>query len=385
MKILYDYSAFTYQRYGGVSRCFCELISRLPTECEYSIAIKQSNNIHLLDSLLVPGLSKAEIDISSFLGKSNFKGKYNLYHWLSNNISFFHSADRINKRYSIEELQKGDFDIFHPTGFGTYFFPYLHGKPFVYTIHDMTFELFMSSKGMRKQTDNIHLLAKKASHIITVSQNTKNDVLRLTGISPDKITVIYHGSPTIKEVKSTRIIKDQYFLYVGTRNSYKNFDDVLKTMHIIHARDKGIKLVCTGPSFNIKEQKKITNLGLGDTVIHYYSLEHELDNLYAYALAFIYPSTYEGFGMPILEAYSCGCPVILNHKSCFPEIAGDAAIYFSSDQNGSNMLSAFDTLLKLDTVERSELINRGYQRLAYFSWNKAVEQLVNVYKNVLNK
>lgn len=385
MKILYDYSAFTYQKFGGVSKCFCELITRLPKNVEYEIAIKQSGNIHLQESGLVTNLKSVILDYSNFICKQNFKGKYNLYHWLSNNIPFFPSADSINMKYSIDRIKHGDYDIFHPTGFGTYFLSYIGRKPFVYTIHDMTTELFCSSNGMRKQTAAIHAIANQAAHIITVSQNTKNDVMRLIGIPDEKITVIHHGGPIIKDIKQSAIIDMPYFLYVGTRQSYKNFPETIKAFSMFCRNRKNVKLVCTGPNFDGKEMEMLKSFGLEDNVIHYFASNRELENLYAHALAFVYPSLYEGFGMPILEAYSYGCPVLVNNKSCFPEIAGDAAIYFEADSEMSNMELAFEKIWNMSRVDRCSLINEGYNRLQMFSWDKAAKQLESVYRRVLNK
>lgn len=385
MKILYDYSAFTYQKFGGVSKCFCELITRFPSNVKYEIAIKQSDNIHLRESGLVANLEHITFDYSNFICEKNFKGKYNLYHWLSKNLPFFPSADAVNMNYSIDRIIHGDYDIFHPTGFGTYFLPYIGKTPFVYTIHDMTTEIFSSSKGMKKQTAAIHEIAKRAAHIVAVSQNTKNDVMRLVGIPDEKITVIYHGGPNIKDIKQSPIIDTPYFLYVGARQSYKNFPETLMAFARFCGSRKNVKLVCTGPDFNKKEIEMVKVLGLKGSVIHYFASNEELENLYAHALAFVYPSLYEGFGMPILEAYSYGCPVLVSNKSCFPEIAGQAAIYFEADSEKSNMEIAFEKIWNMSKTDRCSLINEGYCRLQMFSWDKAAKQLENVYRSVINK
>lgn len=385
MKILYDYSAFTYQKFGGVSKCFCELISRLPKSVKYEIAIKQSDNIHLQESGLVANLRRIDLDFSNFICKKNFKGKYNLYHWLSSNMPFFSSADAINMKYSIDRIKQGNYDIFHPTGFSTYFLSYIGKKPFVYTIHDMTTEIFSSSNGMRKQTAAIHSIASRAAHIITVSQNTKDDVMRLIGIPEEKITVIHHGGPVVKDINESAIINSPYFLYVGARQSYKNFPETLKAFAKFCGNRKNVKLVCTGPDFDQNEIEMVRALGLKDNVLHYFATNKELENLYANAIAFVYPSLYEGFGMPILEAYSYGCPVLVNNKSCFPEIAGGAAIYFEADSEFSNMELAFEKIWDMSKEDRNNLINEGYCRLQMFSWDRAAKQLENVYRCIINK
>ena len=109
----------------------------------------------------------------------------------------------------------------------------------------------------------------------------------------------------------------------------------------------------------------------------------ELQNLYAHALCFIYPSVYEGFGIPILEAYSANCPVLLNYASCFPEIAQDAALYFHLDDNSSDLDVIMESFLQMSEYEREVLLNKQRQRLEYFSWQKSARELANIYVSLL--
>ena len=108
----------------------------------------------------------------------------------------------------------------------------------------------------------------------------------------------------------------------------------------------------------------------------------ELKNLYANAIAFIFPSLYEGFGIPILEAFAYGCPVLLNNTSCFPEIAGDAALFFDSKPGKSDLCEKLDFIYNNNSF-RDELIGRGYQRLDGFSWKESSQKLADVYTSVL--
>lgn len=110
----------------------------------------------------------------------------------------------------------------------------------------------------------------------------------------------------------------------------------------------------------------------------------ELFDLYHYAITFVYPSKYEGFGIPILEAYKADCPVMLNRVSCFPEIAGDAAVFFDLNSEKSDFEEQFETLYRLTGDERGELIQRQRERMELYSWSKSAAQLADVYKDVLN-
>ena len=103
-------------------------------------------------------------------------------------------------------------------------------------------------------------------------------------------------------------------------------------------------------------------------------------DLYHYALAFIYPSSYEGFGLPILEAYKADCPVLLNNASCFPEIAGDAAIFFNMNEKENNFEEQFETFYYLNGSERNELIKKQKERLKRYSWDKSAKKSAEIYQ-----
>ena len=107
-------------------------------------------------------------------------------------------------------------------------------------------------------------------------------------------------------------------------------------------------------------------------------------DLYHHAVAFVYPSAYEGFGIPILEAYKAGCPVMLNQTSCFPEIAGDAAVYFKINHEKSDFEEQFETLYHLDANERQRLLSKQRERLERYSWDKSAEQLAGIYRQIAN-
>jgi glycosyltransferase involved in cell wall biosynthesis len=108
-------------------------------------------------------------------------------------------------------------------------------------------------------------------------------------------------------------------------------------------------------------------------------------DLYHYAVTFVYPSAYEGFGMPILEAYKADCPVMLNHASCFPEIAGDAAVYFHISDEASDFEEQFETLYHLNSRERQSLLEKQRERLKLYSWKKSAQEHAAVYQKLLGQ
>ena len=127
----------------------------------------------------------------------------------------------------------------------------------------------------------------------------------------------------------------------------------------------------------------INRLGLNGRVIQLRPSDIEMSNLYHYAKCFIFPSVYEGFGIPILEAYNAHCPVILNNKSCFPEIAKDAAIFFNLDENSSDLEEVMEQFLTMSQKDSNSLIEKQLQRLKYFSWEKSAQKLADVYLSLM--
>lgn len=378
MRILYDYQIFQWQRVGGISNSFINLIQNLPSTAEFQIGIKDSDNVHLKESGLVqvrPFSSE-----QNFLTNRYFYGKGYLFRWFSAIFPSINSRE-VNRKYSIDLLKSGQFDVFHPTFFEDYFLPYLNGTPYVFTVHDMITEKFKT--GDILQTNNKKTLVDRASHIIAVSNNTKQDLMDIFNVPESKITVIYHGASEIMPSKDFVVGVDKYILFVGQRGGYKNFIPMVKSLLPVLERHQDIKIICTGADFSLQERSLFKENGLQDRVIHKSPSDAELRALYANALCFVFPSLYEGFGIPILEAWKCGCPVILNKKSCFPEIAKDAAVFFTLDNNYSDLDRVMESFLTMPENEKDLLLQRQNKRLQDFSWKKSAEMLLDVYRGVM--
>ncbi|ADE82350.1 mannosyltransferase [Xylanibacter ruminicola] len=379
MRILYDHQAFQYQKYGGVSNCFVKLIENLPPDIDYEIAICETDNEHLRNSNLVD-VPKERLSFRNFISHNSFKGKSRLYNTITSILPFFTTSGR-NLKKSIELLNKQDFDVFHPTYFDGYFLPYLKNKPFVLTVHDMIPELMFKKVDLQARMKPI--LCDKAAHIIAVSEKTKKDLVDILNVPQQKISVIYHGAPDKENsLLSTPIMEGKYILYVGMRHLYKNFIPMVKSLVPILHRRPDISIVCTGPDFTDEENRLFKTLRVERNMIHMRASDEELVNLYRFALCFIYPSEYEGFGIPILEAYKAKCPVLLNHASCFPEIAGDAAVYFHLDNIQSDLNQVMEQFLNFSVRERLDLLARQNERLKRYSWEKSARKLAEIYRNL---
>ena len=273
--------------------------------------------------------------------------------------------------------------MFHPSFYTKYFLKYLERTPFVLTVHDMIPELFPQYFPRNDyQIEMKKLLIPQAAHIVAVSERTKQDIIDLMKVPADKITVVYHGTDESAYIPRTKM-PFPYILYVGDRNLYKNFGLFFRECVPVLLAHQELRVVCTGMPFSPEEQYMFRICGMSNRFVHRWVLTDQiLLDLYHNALVFVYPSAYEGFGIPILEAYKAGCPVMLNRASCFPEIAGDAAIYFHMDERGSDFAEKFEELCRLTDTERTALINRQKERLKRFSWQHAAAQLAQVYQKV---
>lgn len=384
MKVLYDHQAFQMQRFGGISRYFAEIISHLPNDVETEVSVKYSNNEYLKEKSLVDGLQLPFTSRDKFCIGNKFIGKSTLLRFLKRfDPDKYLDSTQLNKKLTIERLKNQDFDIFHPTYYDDYFLEYLGDKPFVLTIHDMIHEIypeFYTSDLVTLRHKNT--LAERASHIIAVSENTKRDIVNILGVEPDRISVIYHSSSISENKEEPNLeLPERYILYVGDRKRYKNFKFFINSICSLLRNDKTLYVVCVGHEFKMEEIDFLKLIGVYPQILHVLAKESDMYYLYNNAAVFVFPSYYEGFGIPILEAFMSECPVILSQSSCFYEIAGDAALYFES-KNTVDLRDKVKSIL-LDTENRSELIDKANKRKLLYSWTKSAFQTREAYFKIL--
>ncbi len=360
-KILYDNQIFTFSHYGGAARYFSDLIHNLPqSEFVPELPMHYSENHYITETY----------------GHIYKKISFPCSKWFRNRI-----YSSVNRRLSQNAIKNNDYEIFHPTGFNHYFLNHIKERkiPFVLTVHNIAFEHYPQDKLIydHNTPDRKRLIAE-ADHIITASENTKNEIIGLLGILPSKITVIHNGYRPVSV--SAKKLFDRYVLYVGERNGYKNFYPWLSAIRQIFNFDPDLKIVCTGAPFSPSEAKLLARWNVANRIIHIPATDAQLASLYRHALCLVLPSHYEGFGMPIIEAFANGCPVCTSNSSSLPEVAGDAAIYFNP-YDSQSMLDAFKEILVSSTL-REELKERGAIRSKDFSLERMVEQTCNVYKKM---
>lgn len=366
VKILYDHQIFSTQIYGGASRYFYELINHLQKDQEINVelSLRYSNN-HYVESATFSRHKK-------FFWGINVRGSYRILRVL-------------NRQKTKVLLQKQSFDVFHPTYYDPYFLDYIGSKQFVLTIYDMIHEIFphtFSDKGRTAQDKR--LLAYKSKKIIAISENTKRDIIRFYGIDDDKIDVIYLANSLSKtnDKANTLNVPQRYLLFVGDRDGYKNFDRLIKAICPLLVADDTLIIVCVGGGkFSNYEQDMFKQLRMRNRILHCSAYDSNLAYLYENATVFVFPSLYEGFGIPVLEAFACGCPAVLSSRSSLPEVGGDAAVYFDPESELS-IKQAIERVIYDETL-RHNLKRKGKEQLKKYSWDKTAEKTKAVYRKLI--
>lgn len=287
---------------------------------------------------------------------------------------------------------KSKANVFHSSHFRISRSP---GVKNVVTIHDLIYERGLA--GGRGRIVNLYERKKavdRADAIICISESTKRDLLSYYQSASSKpIHVIHHGASSLpRSSQGIRALdsiaakyglnfdEGKFFLFVGGRGGYKNFEFFLHAFAIGGFEREGYKIICTGSSLTQEEETLIAKLKLQGSVISVGLLEFSLlGELYAVARALVYPSLYEGFGLPPLEAMASGCPVICSATSSLPEVVGDAGILIEP-MSQESLLQALQSVL--DHKKRSSLIASGRLRAQSFSWDKTALQHVDVYRSV---
>lgn len=388
MKILYDHQIFEQQKFGGISRYFCEIMEGLSQDghAKVDVSLMYSKNEYLRKSIFAHKANDDPGAYENFMPGRDFKGKWNLYS-ARNKIKKPIETDAVNKSLSIEALKKKDFDVFHPTYYDDYFLPYMGEKPFVLTVYDMIHEIYPECFSLAdKVSEQKRGLAKMAHKIVAISECTKKDLVRFFGVSPDKIAVThlatsmpaFAGEATTSPLVAA--LPERYILFVGARTIYKNFYFFINSMRALMEADPTLHVFCTGGPFHKNEKIFFETHGIADRVHQHAASDTELALLYQRALAFVFPSLYEGFGIPVLEAFSNACPAVLAHAGSLPEIAGDAAVYFEP-KDAQSVHAAMSEVL-YQPGRRAELIALGQQRQQQFSWRRTCEETEAVYRSL---
>lgn len=371
MRIFIDGYIFWIQKVGGINSYWSNLIPKMAE-------IDKNNKFYIY---LKPYSNNRQIEgisnIKLLKSKSKLPVKeYNLI------------EDRVIRKY----VSKIKPDIFH----STYYRRLKHSNiPNIVTVFDTIPELF--PQYFPPKIDHIFYIKKEtilnANRIIAISQNTKKDLIKIYNLPENKINVIYVGIDTKKfrQIQDEKLknlfmqkyaLSKPYFLYVGKRNGYKNFITLLKAFANSHLKyDFMIVAIGGGSELSSEEAKIIEKHNLDHSVKFLGAVStDELILAYNNAVALVMPSIYEGFGLPILEAMSCGCPVLSSNTSSLPEVAGNAALLFNPE-GIEDLGYCLEKVIEPNI--RKDFINKGLKRIKFFSWDTIAKEIIAVYKNIL--
>ena len=278
--------------------------------------------------------------------------------------------------------------------FPHYNVPMFYRGRYVVTVHDLTHIVMPEYLGSRAKYLYAKLLMgnalKHAEHVFTVSKNSRKDIERYFHTDHRKISITYNAIDDdfrVKDPSETDYLYDKYdipqntrkLLYVGNLKPHKNLITLLRAVKRLHRED--ITLLLVGKAFksvDLEEEEK--QLGIDGQVIHTGMVDkEELIDLYNLADLFVFPSLYEGFGIPPLEAMACGTPVIAANNSSIPEVVSDAAILFDGHHSKELSIRIREVL---DQEElRQELIEKGLIRSHFFNWSQARAEVRRVFEN----
>lgn len=356
------------------------------------------------------GIETALLNLLLNLKKVDLKNEYLLFFGRHKNAPGF--ALELGYKYDLSKIPTGNrgmkilwshfylpyaisrnrVDLFHEPSFVS---PVFKTCPTVVTVYDTAFLYLRSSYDKRTRLYFKAFLSgslKRSDAIIAISENTKKDILDNFKISPDKIHVIHLGRDDIyrvledreriEKVKARYNIRNEFILNVSLISPRKNITGLIKAYKMLKESNRiDASLVIVGKNGWLYEEvyKEVRSSGLDkDVVFTGYIPKEDLLCLYNAAKAFVFPSFYEGFGLPILEAMSCGCPVVASNLSSVPEVCGDAAL-LTDPYNIEELADAMGRMAA-DAGLRGEFVKKGLERVKEFSWEKTAIQTLSVYE-----
>ena len=263
-------------------------------------------------------------------------------------------------------------------------------NPYIVTVHDLVRLCF----GFTKESISERIMLKldirgikRASHIIAISQTTRKDLIKYLKIPDDRISVIYNGiDHSLLKPYKVRLFDKPYILYVGSERPRKNLGRLFEAFAVLRKEFPELLLVKVGVAGRTREyrqeiMRKLDSLRIAPAVI-FVEYVSELDLAYYYSSAALlaYPSFYEGFGFPPLEAMACGCPAVTSDTSSLPEVVGEAGIMFNPYDTDS-LVEAMRKVLT-DSELRDDMVRKGLEQAEKFSWERTARETQEVYNKV---
>jgi glycosyltransferase involved in cell wall biosynthesis len=351
IKIIFDNIIYTLQKSGGISVVWSEYLSRMLSNSFLSMRFidynKGSANIFR---------NKLNINVD-YLYKKNMKTNFIL-------------------RYINPVVISDSKFIFHSS-----YYRYSSNKHAINitTVHDFTYESFANTLKARIHSWQKNKAIRNSKYIICVSENTKRDLLRLLpDIDEHKVRVVYNGVsddyfPLSMHNYNLPFVPYTYVLFVGSRSHYKKFDLALDAVAL-----SKYNFLIVGPPLSNNEKNKISNKMPSYRFKYVGNIpNYELNILYNNAFSLLYPSEYEGFGIPVIEAQKAGCPVIAYNSSSIPEVIGETPLLIEK-LSIESILNCFNMLEQHEL--RTEIIRNGINNAKRFTWDRMYKEILDIYK-----
>ena len=358
MKIFFDYRIFLHQAGGGISRYIINLSKSL-------------NEKKLKNEIFAP------IHINKMLKDYSLNLKKDMGFFINRKPLFTSKIlDYVNSFSTQFYINKIRPNVYHQTYYGS--FPKLKKTSKVVTVHDLIHEKFHEYYGMPENFRPKKKSLEQADKIICVSKTTKEDLLRFYNLDEKKIKVINHGHEHILNLtKKKNLNKKNEILYVGGRGKYKNFKNFVQAFVFNQKLKNEFRIVCFGGGvFNKSEINFFSKNNILDKIRYVEGNDYKLAELYNSSICLVYPSLYEGFGLPIIESMAIGCPVLASEIKPIIETAGDAVIYFNPKkiEDISQKLELF-----LYQNNKNKIIEQGFKKVEKFRWSNCAKETLNFY------
>lgn len=358
--VVFGPEIWSLQSEGGISRYFQELFHGL-------------SGFHIKGKILANDLDNSRLNGEMYEGFQilNLDSSINPYTEISTHLS--------------QNLKQ---NILHPTYYSRNLSKLHRSRPkVVITVFDMISELFPERKPrFRRFIDEKKDSVDHADHILTISQQTKKDLMNIYGVPEEKITVTYLGTNLnlFPEVQSFTPTSNSYILYVGKRGGYKNFENFISAYSGSRYLKSNFSIVAIGGGkFSSREFKFLEKLGV-EGKIHQANLEDSLLAMYyRNAACLVYPSLYEGFGLPPVEAMSLNCPVLASTEGSIPEICNDAAQYFDP-RSIESIRHTLEVTLQNELL-MNEMRKKGLTVAKTFTWENTAKETLNAYQKVIDQ
>jgi glycosyltransferase involved in cell wall biosynthesis len=364
MRVVFDYQTFSIRQYGGISRYFVELAAALGRLGGVDAQVVAPLAASRFLAAQRPALRVSSLDVSQFEGLP------------------LRVVRGVNRMLFPLAARRSRPEIVHETGYAPVRTAPRRAR-IVTTMHDTIPERLPERfPDVELHRRLIRAALERADAVICVSESTRRDVVELYGVAPERMTVVHLASALEPAAAGPAEEPEPYFLCVGARYPYKNFGALVKAFGISGLARTHRLIAFSSQQFSEVELEEISRAGIApDRVRRVSGNDAKLACYYAGATAMVLPSLYEGFGIPVVEAMRCGCPVIASATSSLPEVGGDAAVY--CDPREPESFAVAMCRVAEDSALRTEMMARGRERAAQFSWERCARETCAVYRALL--